>query len=149
MFDISFKNAISPLITDPNLTANLQALNEYKDFTTNWYVDIGYQIWLNWLILSMIPHIGMPLYHILREKICLWLGRKKLLQKNLLAYVRGEEFEIEDHYANVMMIIFVGFSFAPGIPFMIILSWLGLITRYVYFKYVFIRFCRIPKSYNG
>lgn len=46
------------------------------------------------------------------------------------------------------MIIFVGFAFAPGIPFMIVLSWVALITRYVYFKYIFIRFCRIPKSYN-
>lgn len=31
---------------------------------------------------------------------------------------------------------------------MILVSCLGLVTRYVYFKYLFIRFCRVPKTYN-
>ena len=47
-----------------------------------------------------------------------------------------------------MMIIFVGFTFSGGIPFLVLLSFLGLVTRFIYFKYVFIRFCRIPKTYN-
>lgn len=31
---------------------------------------------------------------------------------------------------------------------MIVVSFVGLITRYLYFKYIFIRFCRVPKTYN-
>ena len=31
---------------------------------------------------------------------------------------------------------------------MIFLSLLGLVTRYIYFKFVFIRYCRIPKAYG-
>lgn len=31
---------------------------------------------------------------------------------------------------------------------MIVVSFIGLISRYVYFKYVFIRFSRIPRTYN-
>jgi len=31
---------------------------------------------------------------------------------------------------------------------MLVVSFVGLITRYVYYKYIFVRFCRIPKTYN-
>lgn len=31
---------------------------------------------------------------------------------------------------------------------MIVASFAGLISRYIYYKYIFIRFCRIPKTYN-
>ena len=111
-------------------------------------MDIGYQIWLNWAILALFPHLIMPVFHLALEKFGLWMGEKQVLQKNVLSYIRSEEFEIEDHYANIMMIIFVGFTFSGGIPFMVIFSLLGLVTRFIYFKYVFIRFCRIPKTYN-
>ena len=46
------------------------------------------------------------------------------------------------------MIVFVGFTFSGGIPFMTLLSLLGLATRYIYFKYAFIRYSRVPKSYT-
>ena len=47
-----------------------------------------------------------------------------------------------------MMIIFIGFSFSGGMPCILIVSLFGLITRYVYFKYAFIRFSRVPPAYN-
>ena len=46
------------------------------------------------------------------------------------------------------MIILIGFVFGGGSPCMILVSCLGLMTRYKYFKYIFIRFCRVPKTYN-
>jgi hypothetical protein len=57
-----------------------------------------------------------------------------------------EEFELEDHYANVMMVIYIGFTFSAGMPFMLFVSLLGLVTRYIYFKYAFIRYSRVPKA---
>lgn len=46
------------------------------------------------------------------------------------------------------MLVFVGFGFAGGIPFLVPLTLVGLITRMIYVKYVFVRFCKIPKYYN-
>jgi hypothetical protein len=46
------------------------------------------------------------------------------------------------------MLIFVGFSFSGGIPFMAIFTMIGLSTRYFLLKYIFIRFCRIPNYYT-
>ena len=64
------------------------------------------------------------------------------------AKIEAEVFQIEDHYANVIMIIFVCMMFSGGIPLMIPISFLGLATRYIYFKYSFIRFCRVPQTFN-
>lgn len=44
------------------------------------------------------------------------------------------------------MFIVVGITFSPGIPSLLIVTGIGLMLRYLYFKFVFIRFSRIPKS---
>ncbi len=46
------------------------------------------------------------------------------------------------------MVVFVGFVFSGGMPFLLILSAIGLIGRYFYFKWSFIKYCRIPKAYD-
>lgn len=46
------------------------------------------------------------------------------------------------------MFIVVGITFSPGMPSLIIVTGIGLIVRYFYFKFVFIRFSRIPKSFD-
>lgn len=66
----------------------------------------------------------------------------------MLRKMESEDFQIEDFYAQVLMIVFVGFMFGGGVPAMIPVCLLGLLSRYVYCKYVFIRFCRIPKTFR-
>lgn len=46
------------------------------------------------------------------------------------------------------MIVLIGFIFGGGSPCMIIVSFIGLATRFLYYRYIFIRFCRVPKTYN-
>ena len=62
--------------------------------------------------------------------------------------IQPEEFEIEDHYAHIMMITYIGFTFSGGMPFIIFISFFGLATRYIYFRYAFIRYSRVPPAYN-
>jgi hypothetical protein len=66
IFGISFKNIVEFFITNDDLKNNLASVEEYKDFVTYWYKDIGYQIWLNWLILSIFPHPIMPLFYLIK-----------------------------------------------------------------------------------
>lgn len=60
-------------------------------------------------------------------------------------YLMPQEFEIYDHYANLGVFIYVGFVLSPGIPSLLILTLFGLALRYIYFKFVFIEFSKIPK----
>lgn len=56
------------------------------------------------------------------------------------------EFEIEDQYANIIMIFSVGLAFSGGMPCIIGICFVGILTRYLYLKFLFIRFSRVPKS---
>ena len=47
-----------------------------------------------------------------------------------------------------MMMIFVGLVFSGAIPMLLPLCFIGLFTRFVFFKYSFIRFSRVPKTYD-
>jgi hypothetical protein len=44
------------------------------------------------------------------------------------------------------MVFMVGVIFCGGMPLMIVLSFIGIITRYIYFKFIFIRFSKVPKT---
>jgi hypothetical protein len=66
VFSISFKSIIKNFISDADLLNNLSKISEYRDLSSRWYLDIGYQIWFNVFTLSFIPHLFMPIvYHIL------------------------------------------------------------------------------------
>jgi len=57
------------------LKSNLTNLKEYTDFVSNWYVDIGYQIFLTWIIMAIHPTLTMPFAHFIGEKITYWRAK--------------------------------------------------------------------------
>lgn len=61
VFGISFKNSMLYFVSDEAIIQNLMSLREYEDLTHDWYLDIGYQIWFNSLILAFIPHFTLPI----------------------------------------------------------------------------------------
>jgi hypothetical protein len=44
------------------------------------------------------------------------------------------------------MVFLVGMTFSGGMPVILVLCFIGIITRYIYFKWIFIRFSRVPKT---
>lgn len=58
--DISFKSIISYFINSSYLQENLDKLKEYNDFTSDWYMDIGYQILITWIVTIVHPCLIMP-----------------------------------------------------------------------------------------
>lgn len=46
------------------------------------------------------------------------------------------------------MIVFVSLGFSAGIPLMTVVTFFALLSRYLYLKYIFIRYCKIPKTYD-
>lgn len=144
--NLSFKNIISRFITNDYLTDNLNSLSEYSDFVSNWYASIGYQIALTWVIMVFHPALTMLLPHCLLEAFRESKAKGMEIQAQMEKTMEPPEFEIEDNYANVLVIVFVSLALSSGIPLITVVSFFALAFRYVYLKYIFIRYCKIPKT---
>ena len=84
LFGISFKGFAGLFLPEGSpMAENLSKIIEYNDLRGNWYIDIGYQIWLTWLILAVNPHIIWPLVQKANESIGMYMGKKQVLQKNM------------------------------------------------------------------
>ena len=83
-----------------------------------------------------------------KEKFRRWRAGKQITQKSMEDIMTPDAFDIEDHYANIMLIIFMSCAFSAGMPLIMIPCSLALVLRYFYFKMVFIRFNHIPNSIN-
>lgn len=46
------------------------------------------------------------------------------------------------------MTVFVSIGLSAGMPIIIIAAFFGLLFKYLYLKYLFVRFCKIPKTYD-
>ncbi len=139
------KDLVKYISSSDSIQMNLNEMNDFQDLTNGWYLDVGYQIWITWFILAITSPILILTYHYPLEKLGRYLAQRQVLQNKMEKYLMPEEFEIYDHYANLALFILVGFVFSPGMPSLVILTGIGLIIRFVYLKFIFIRFSRIPK----
>ncbi len=92
VFKISFKSIIKNFIQDQSLLNNLASLTEYYDLTSNWYRDIGYQIWFNVLVLSLVPHIFMPIVMHIMECIGEYRAKGEIMYRKMYDKIRPAEF---------------------------------------------------------
>lgn len=120
----------------------------YDDLMREWYVDIGYRIVLNWLVLTFIPYVFNPFLDLLLEKLSEWRARQQPLQAQMDKMLQKPEFLFEEHYANLLTVVFVPFAFAGPMPLLLPISALALAVRYFYSKYYFLRFCRAPRAFD-
>lgn len=148
IYNISFKTIITQFVTDTYLLSNSASLSEYTDFSRTWYADVGYQIVINWLVLSLVPHIFQPILLLITDSIeqCQAQGQK--IQRKMDKMIEGKEFTFEDYYANLLMIVFVSIGLCGPMPLLLLIGGLAILTRYLFWKYYFIRFCKIPPTFN-
>jgi hypothetical protein len=92
LFGLRFKFIIPDLLNNTTLKKNASLLSDYSVLENNWYVDIGYQIWLTWAILAISPHSYMPFYHYLMEWLNEKLAQGQKLQKNMDKAIQTLEF---------------------------------------------------------
>lgn len=57
-----------------------------------------------------------------------------------------DSFEIEDHYANTLLLVFMAFAFYSGMPLILVPCGIALVLRYFYYKLVFLRFNLTPPA---
>lgn len=46
------------------------------------------------------------------------------------------------------MIVFVSLALSGGMPAITIVSFFAILFRFIYFKYIFLRYCKIPKAFD-
>ncbi len=86
------KDLVKYISSSETILMNLKEMNDFNDLTDGWYLDVGYQIWITWLILAITSPLLIFTYHYPLEKLCKYLGSKQVLQKKMDNYLIPEEF---------------------------------------------------------
>lgn len=111
-------------------------------------MDIGYKIVINWFILTVIPYIFNPFLDCLYKKYQEWRARKMKLQVHMNKELIKPEFRFEEHYANLLTVVFVTLLFAGPMPILLLIAAIALTIRYIYWKYLFLYHSRIPRAFD-
>ena len=61
----------------------LDKLKEYNDFTSDWYMDIGYQILITWIVTIVHPCLIMPFVNYLDECLKTWKAKREEVQTKM------------------------------------------------------------------
>ena len=129
---------------------------EYEDFSSMWYVDVGYQLILQMLIAIAEPHM-IPLAQIIyfntkrcwdRGCTCDKTKSRKLLQKDYEVLYIGPEFSLDARLAQIIAFTWTTFTYSSGLPIMYIISAVNFMIIYWIDKILLLRFYRTPKNYD-
>lgn len=123
-------------------------MTEYKDFVSDWYVAIGYQIIFNAIILVVHPTFTMPIFYCFMERLSRCRASGQEVQAKMEKMMELPEFELESDYAEILTLVFMALAFGGGMPAINIICFFALMLRYFYQKYYFFRFCRVPKMFD-
>jgi hypothetical protein len=146
IFGLSFKQIILSFTSNDYLTDNGGMLLSFNDFVPFWYVDIGYKINLTLLIMALQPSLVTPILLLIKEKFREWRAKRQVTQRRMEEVMMPDNFEIEDHYANTLLIIFIACTFSSGMPLILVPCAIALVLRYFYYKLVFLRFNLTPPA---
>lgn len=135
-------------MNDNYINNNIDGLSDYGDFLPNWYVEIGFQICLLLVICAIHPALTMPFAHCILEKISHCSAKRQEIQGKMEKALEPPEFEIEDSYAEMLMVVFVCLVLSGGMPIVTIVGFFAVALRYIYLKYYFIKYCRVPKAFD-
>ncbi|GBG33178.1 Hypothetical Protein FCC1311_094022 [Hondaea fermentalgiana] len=144
------------LINEDYSLIGLGAINEisrlsgYRDFTMEWYADVGLQIIFIMLINVFAPQAFIYLEYAFalffkRNVRC----RKPTSQRELNEWNTGPTFLLHYRIAQNLMTVFVTFLYGPGMPVLYPLAALAFLVYYWTDKYFLLRYYRTPPRYDS
>jgi hypothetical protein len=77
------KDLVKYISNSDTILMNLKEMNDFNDLTHGWYLDVGYQIWITWLILAITSPLLIFTYHYPLQKLCRWLAGRQVLQRKM------------------------------------------------------------------
>jgi len=128
----------------------------YKDFTTDWFGDVGVQLTMTALIGALTPHIGPLLQHFLIlpfkrrvARLAMASGHPKFaMQQDLSDLYVGPRFDVTLRYAQLLNFIFLSMTFSAGLPLLLILALVNFVLSYVFDRFLLLRFYARPPQRN-
>jgi len=144
-------NARWPWITDQLEGTPLDGnafIGQYTDIDSTWYQDVGSSIVVTMMV-SPVFKRAMVLYQYFAIKWARFSADKSALtQHELNAAYMGPEFLLAERYGELLNAVFVTLTFCSGMPILVPLAALNLISQYFADKYELLRQSREPPRYQ-
>ncbi|KAL4487170.1 hypothetical protein ABPG72_017889 [Tetrahymena utriculariae] len=134
---------------------NYSDIGNYKDFSPEWYRNVGMFFCIHYLI-KISLYIIQNIIYLIYRKIRLLIDRKckkkknQTYQKTNFDYInmhQGPEFEIANSYSEILEYLCISMFFGFGMPFFYFITFLFLIFHLCFEKYYIFRHCR-KESYQ-
>ncbi|CAG9467835.1 unnamed protein product [Pedinophyceae sp. YPF-701] len=121
---------------------------EHKDFTPDWYSDVGNTMLATLLVASFAPMAGR-LWNILydrykRRKV----AEKCIIQEDLNRGLVGPQPKLYLLYAELVVVVLVALVFGAGVPLMYFVVLLKIVAFTLFDRYYLTRVARSPARYN-
>jgi len=128
---------------------------KFKDFTSNWYGEVGAAIGLTTFISSVVPIINIAFMGIAGAKRC-WdrsctcdrTKTKKVIQKNYELLYYGPEFTIANQYSALVAMTLIVLTYSSGLPCLYLAGFLICFCSYWTSKFMFLRHYKNPPQYT-
>ncbi|CAI2368472.1 unnamed protein product [Moneuplotes crassus] len=129
---------------------------EYKDFTTDWYRQIGVSIILTMLFGIFSPHLANSMFWIAgaffrwkdRYFTCNKKRTKQLFQADYEQMYMGPELLFEYRYSTMLTTVYVSLMFGTGMPILYSIAFFAFFMSYWVDKWTLLRIYQTPPRYD-
>lgn len=141
----SFRNMVIEMFS---LKPEKFHIRTYDTFSRRWYLDVGSQIVLTYIISFIVCPLIWPINEQIMRMVRWWRAKREHIQKSMNDLMVDPEFDWNSYHAQYLGCLFFCFTYSFAMPFMYLLGALGLWATKFQAKIVFIRFSREPRQLN-
>lgn len=143
-FKISSYVSLIKLI-NPNIAFfNMDAFTYYDDFTNIWYRNVS-PYFVNFLVINLIMVWVMFAVKSIGNS-CRVSNLKdkegKILQKTMNQDISSFEVDVVEETAQLFLVVFISLMYAGGLPVMVVLGAINIVSRYIANKYLILRYSK-------
>lgn len=142
-FRISSYVSLIKLI-NPNISAffNMDSFTYYDDFSSIWYRNVS-PYFVNFLVINLIlVWVGFAWKACSNSRRVNNLKDEegKILQKNMNQQISSFEVDVVEETAALFLVVFISLMYSAGLPVLVVLGAINIISRYISNKYLILRY---------
>mgnify|MGYP000865140849 FL=1 len=114
-------------------------IKTYSNFIRRWYLDVGVQIVMTYVVSFLVCPILLPLTD---KALAMWRNRtakRKRLQKEMNMALRNPQFDFNYYVAQMLAIWFFSWMYASAMPFLYLIGALSMFASEIQSRIVFVR----------
>ena len=132
-------------------------LAEYKEYTTQWYSQVGSTIVVTMILMIFTPHFSNIGFQVLggckrccdRKCTCDEKKTRKILQHDYEQVNLGGLFDLETRYSNMLVVLAVTMLYGGAMPILYASAGFFFLVTYWVDKYLLLRCYRKPIKFNN